>query len=178
MSDIDQDRQMARHLAARAIVALRANFRVERIAVVDAEERASGITCDWTQAREPYRDDVKLINRGFAFVYVGTIVDQKQTEALSDSISKQLNSDMRSAQEAREAAVQWGLVPNLRDTNPFAHVGYKLASRLIRADGAAIDHLADYLLAERILDEQQLLAWFERHATPLSLDELEQSITY
>ena len=121
---------------------------------------------------------MKLIQRGFAFVYVGTIVDQKQTEPLSESISKQLNSDMTSAQEAREAAVQWGLVPSLRDTNPFAHVGYKLASRFIRVDGVAIDHLADYLLAERTLDEQQLLAWFERHATPLSLEELEQSITY
>jgi hypothetical protein len=176
--DIDQHKQIARHLAARALVALRANFRVERIAVVDAGEQASGIICDWTQAREPYRNDMKLIQRGFAFVYVGTIVDQKQTEPLSELISKQLNSDMTSAQEAREAAVQWGLVPSLRDTNPFAHVGYKLASRFIRVDGVAIDHLADYLLAERTLDEQQLLVWFERHATPLSLEELEQSITY
>jgi hypothetical protein len=113
MSDIDQDKRMARHLAARAIVALRANFRVERIAVVDAEERASGITCDWTQAREPYRDDVKLINRGFAFVYVGTIVDQKQTEALSDSISKQLNSDMRSARRRVKPPCNGDLFPIL-----------------------------------------------------------------
>jgi hypothetical protein len=85
---------------------------------------------------------------------------------------------MTSAQEAREAAVRRGLVPSLKDTNPFAHVGYKLASRLIRADEASIDHLADNLLAEHTLDEQQLLAWFERHATPPSLEELEQSITY
>ena len=108
MNDIDQHKQIARHLAARALVALRANFRVERIVVVDGGEQTSGITCDWTQAREPYRNDMKLIQRGFAFVYVGTIVDQKQTEPLSESISKQLNSDMTSAQEAREAAVQWG----------------------------------------------------------------------
>ena len=178
MSDIDRNKEIARHLSARAIVALRANFRVERIAVVDADEQASGITCDWRQAREPYRDDAKLIRRGFAFVYVGTIVDRKITEPLPESILKQLNSDMASAQDAREAAVEWGLVPSIKDTNPFAHVGYKLASRLIRADAHAIDHLADYLLAERTLDEQQLLAWFERYATPLSLEELEQSITY
>jgi hypothetical protein len=178
MNDIDQNKQMARRLAARAIVALRANFQVERITVVDSGEQASGITCNWRNAREPYRDDMKLIRRGFAFVYVGTIIDQEQTEPLSDSISKQLNSDMTSAHEARDAAVQWGLVPDLKDTNPFAHVGYKLASRLIRADGAVIDHLADYLITERTLDEQQLLAWFERHATPPSLEELEQSITY
>ena len=35
MNDIDQHKQIARHLAARALVALRANFRVERIAIVD-----------------------------------------------------------------------------------------------------------------------------------------------
>ena len=52
MSDIDQDRQMARHLAARAIVALRANFPVERIVVVDAGERASGTTCDWNKPED------------------------------------------------------------------------------------------------------------------------------
>jgi hypothetical protein len=179
MNEIDQNKQMARHLAARAIVALRSNFRVERIVVVDAGEEGSGITCDWTQAREPYSNDMKLISRGFAFVYVGTIVDQKQSGPLSDSISKQLNFDMTSAQEAREAAVQWGLVASLRDTDPFAHMGYKLASRLIRADEAAIGHLADYLLAaEGTLNEQQLLAWFELHATPLSLEELEESTTY
>jgi hypothetical protein len=61
--------------------------------------------------------------------------------------------------------------------NPFAHVGYKLASRFIRVHGVAIDHLTDYLSAERTLDEQQLLTLFERHATLLSLEELEQSIT-
>jgi hypothetical protein len=114
MNDIDQNKQLARHLAARAIVALRANFRVERIVVVDAGEQASGTTCDWTQARGPYRDDMKLIRRGFAFVYVGKIVDQTPTEPLSESISKQLNSDMTSAQEAREAAVQRGLVRSLK----------------------------------------------------------------
>jgi hypothetical protein len=49
---------------------------------------------------------------------------------------------------------------------------------LIRADEAAIDHLADYLLAEGTLDEQQILAWFERHVTTLSLEEEAQSMTY
>jgi hypothetical protein len=178
LSATEPDKQMARHLAARAIVALRARFRVERIAVIDADERASGITCNWKQAREPYGDDTKLVKRGFAFVYVGTIVDQRLSEPLSGPIIKELNSDMSSAQEAREAAVQWGLVPSLMDTNPFAHVGYKLASRLIRADEVIIDHLAEQLLAQKVIEEEQLLAWFERHATPLSLEEIEQSITY
>lgn len=178
MNDIDQDKQIARHLAARAIVAMRANFRVERIVVGDEDEQTSGITCDWMQAREPYQDDMKLIRRGFAFVYVGTIIDQTQTEPMSDSIAKRMNSDMIGTQEAREAAVQWGLVPSLKDTNPFAHVGYKFASQLVRADDVAIDRLADYLLAERSLDEQQLRVWFERHASPVLLEELEQSITY
>jgi hypothetical protein len=177
-SQIEANKQIARHLAARAVVALRAKFRVERLALADLDERSSGITCNWKQAREPYGDDTKLVKRGFAFVYVGTIVDQRSNEPLSDPVVKELNSDMSSAQEAREAAVQWGLVPSLMDTNPFAHVGYKLASRLIRADEDVINRLAEYLLEQRIVEEQQLSDWFERHATPLSLEEMEQSITY
>ena len=57
---------------------------------------------------------MKLIRRSFAFVYLGTIVDQTPTEPLSESISKQLNSDMTSAQEAHEVAVQRGLVRSLK----------------------------------------------------------------
>jgi hypothetical protein len=47
-----RSKQAARHLAARAIVALRANFPVERIVVVDAGERASGTTCDWNKPED------------------------------------------------------------------------------------------------------------------------------
>jgi hypothetical protein len=47
-----RSKQAARHLAARAIVALRANFRVERIVVVDAGEQASGTTCDWNKPED------------------------------------------------------------------------------------------------------------------------------
>jgi hypothetical protein len=177
-SQTEANKQIARHLAARATVALRARFRVERVAVADAKEQPSGITCNWKQARDQYGDDTKLVKRGFAFVYVGTILDQRLNGPLSDPIIKELNSDMSSAQEVREAAVQWGLVPSLMDTNPFAHVGYKLASRLIRADELVINRLAEYLLEQQIVQEKQLLEWFERHATPLSLEEIEQSITY
>ena len=33
-----------------------------------------------------------------------------------------------------QTAVEWGLAPAVTDTDPFAHGGYKLASRLLRND--------------------------------------------
>jgi hypothetical protein len=140
--------QTAKHLAARAVVAMRSQFRVERVAMDEANQVTSGIICDWMQARDLYDDDEKLIRRGFAFVSVGGIVDQKATGPLSDAVQKELKAEMSGAQEAREAAVEWGLVASVMDTNPFAHSGYKLASRLIRADEALIDGLADLLLEQ------------------------------
>lgn len=170
--------QTARHLAARAVVALRARFCVERIGLDGLDTGPSGITCDWRQAREGYGDDEKLVTRGFAFAYVGSIIDQKVTEPLSDSVQKELSADMSVVLEAGETAVQWGLVSNVRDTHPFAHGGYKLASRLIKADETVIDCLATYLLERDTVDEQQLLTWFESNSKPLSLEEMEQSITF
>jgi hypothetical protein len=170
--------QTAKHLAARAVIALRSHFHVERVALDDASGITGGITCDWTKAREQYDDDEKLIVRGFAFIYAGSIVDQKTTEPLSDAIQKELKVEMSSVQEVREAAVQWGLVASVMDTNPFAHRGYKLASRFIRADEALVDGLATLLLERDALDGAQLLSWFGHHETPLSLEELEQSITF
>ena len=85
---------------------------------------------------------------------------------------------MMSVQEAREAAVEWGLVPSVMDTNPFAHLGYKLASRIIRADASLIDQLAAELHEKKVIDEKDLLAWFKDNASPRSLEEMEQSITF
>jgi hypothetical protein len=170
--------QTAKHLAARAIVALRVGFRVEQIALGESEGLASGIKCDWKCAKGSCEDDATLICRGFAFVYVGSLIDQKTAQAISEDIRKELNADMVSVQEAREAAVEWGIVPSVMDTNPFAHLGYKLASRIIRADAALIDKLAAELLEKKVIAEKDLLVWFKDNASPCSLEEMEQSITF
>jgi hypothetical protein len=48
-----------------------------------------------------------------------------------------------------QTAVQWGLTRSVTDTDPFAHGGYKLASRLLRSDPQLIDTLAKELSAKR-----------------------------
>jgi hypothetical protein len=119
-----------------------------------------------------------LVRRGFAFVYIGTIIDQNAPEAVSNSLQAEINADMSSAQEAREAAVEWQLVASVNDTNPFAHIGYKLASRLIRSDGELIEQLTVELMERQILTQSELNAWYEAHAQQLSLEEIEQSVTF
>ena len=45
------------------------------------------------------------------------------------------------------AIVDWGVAEAMTDTNPFAHTGYKLGSRLLRTDKPLIDALARELTA-------------------------------
>lgn len=73
---------------------------------------------------------------------------------------------------------EWGLVPAVMNTNPFAHAGYKLASRLIKLDEALIKRPAATLLERKTISEEELATWFKDHAQPRSLDELEKSITF
>ena len=166
--------QAAEHLASRADIALRAGLRVERLSLEDQE----GIVCDWKQARSSMADDLRLIHYGFAFVLAGTIFDKQQTAAISDELRKQVSADMSHTREAREAAVEWGLAPDMEQTNPFARTGYKLASRFLHHDSAVIEQLAHALLAKKTMTEDELKTWFAEHAEPLALAEVEQSILY
>jgi hypothetical protein len=174
----DAQQQNVRHLAARAVMAYRAGFPVEVISISGESGSDSGIVSDWKTLRNSYGGDEKLISRGFAFIYIGTIIDQGATEPISNSLRKELVSDMSSALYARETAVQWGLAHSVTETNPFAHTGYKLASRLLRADQALIEALAAELCVTPTLRGDQLKAWCDSHANPLSLEELEQTTTY
>jgi hypothetical protein len=85
---------------------------------------------------------------------------------------------MSDAIEARRTAVEWGLVSSVNDANPFAHSGYKLASRLLRADRPLVEELAAVLDAERYMDGSRLALWLDQRAEELSLEELEKLITY
>ena len=78
--------QNAKHLAARAVMAYRADFPVEVLSV--SNDSQSGIICDWKRLRASYGNDDKLIRRAFAFVYIGTIIDRGATEPISESLQK------------------------------------------------------------------------------------------
>ena len=172
---VEEHRQDARHLAARAVMAYRAGFPIETLTIAEQAGSRSGIICNWKQLRGTCQSDEKLLLRGFAYVFIGTIIDQDSGEPMSDGLRKELVSDMSSAAEARETTVQWHLAPNLSETNSFAHAGYKLASRVLRNDGSLIELLADELSASETMNGEQLNSWFEKHASRLVLDELEAS---
>ena len=140
--NIASQQQSAKHLAARAAVAYRAGFPATLLSVTSSSERASGIVCDWKSLRASFQNDAKLLGRAFAFVYVGSIVDQAISDPISDDLRKELVSDMSGALDARQTAVDWGIAKAVTDTNPFAHAGYKLASRLLRTDQPLIESLA------------------------------------
>src|SRR5215469_11088881 len=173
---LPSQQQSAKHLAARAVVAYRAGFPVVLLSVSSSSERPSGIVCDWKGQRDSFDDDEKLLGR--AFVYVGSIVDQAISDPISDELRKELVSDMSSALEARQAAVDWGVAKAVRDTNPYAHTGYKLASRLLRMDQPLIESLARELTSQGTIEGDALKKWLDATASPLNFDELERSITY
>ena len=176
--NLASQQQSAKHLAARAVVAYRAGFPVALLSVTSSSELPSGIVCDWKGQRDSFRDDEKLLDRAFAFVYVGSIVDQEISDPISDELRKELVSEMSSALEARQTAVDWGLAEAVRDTNPYAHAGYKLASRLLRMDQPLVESLARALTSQGTIEGDALKKWLDRNASPLNLDELETITTY
>lgn len=170
--------QSAKHLAARAVMAYRAGFSVALLSITGSGEHSSGIVCDWKAQRDSFHNDTKLLGRAFAFVYIGSIVDQAISDPISDELRKELISDMSSALEARQTAVDWGVDKAVTDTNPFAHTGYKLASRLLRTDQPLIESLARELMSQITIEGDALRTWLDANASPLNFDELETNTTY
>jgi hypothetical protein len=97
--------QSAKHLAARAVMAYRAGFPVGLLSVMSSSERPSGIVSDWKVQRDSFHNDEKLLSRAFAFVYIGSIVNQTISDPISDELRRELVSDVLSALEARQTAV-------------------------------------------------------------------------
>ena len=175
---IASEEQSAKHLAARAVMAYRAGFPVALLSVTSSGERPSGIVCDWKGQRDSFHNDEKLLGRAFAFVYAGSIVDQAISNPISDELHKELVSDMSSALDAWQTAVDWGVAEALKDTDPYAHTGYKLASRLLRMDQPLIESLARELTSQGTIEGDALEKWLDGNASPLNLDELETITTY
>jgi hypothetical protein len=176
--NIASQQQSAKHLAARAVMAYRAGFMVALLSVTSSSEHPRGIVCDWRSQRDSFHNDAKLLGRAFAFVYVGSIVDQAISDPISDDLRKELVSDMSSALDARQTAVDWGVAKAVTDTNPFAHTGYKLASRLLRTDQPLIESLARELTSQGAIEGDALRKWLEANASPLNFDEMETSTTH
>jgi len=170
--------QSAKHFAARAVMAYRPGFPVALLSVTSSSERPSGIVCDWKGQRDSFHNDEKLLSRAFAFVYIGSIVDPAISDPISDELRRELVSDVSSALEARQTAVDWGIAEALKDTNPYADSGYKLASRLLRIDQPLIESLARELTSQGTIEGDALKKWLDRNASRLNFDELEKSITY
>ena len=157
----ESQHQSAKHLAARAVMAYRAGFPVALLSVTSSGERPSGIVCDWKGRRDSFHNDEKLLGRAFAFVYIGSIMDQAISDPISDELHKELVSDMSSALDARQTAVDWGVAKAVKDTNPFAHTGYKLASRLLRMDQPLIESLARELTSQGTIEGDALKKWLD-----------------
>jgi len=176
--NITSQQQSAKHLAARAVMAYRVGFPVALLSVTTSSGRPSGVVCDWKSQRDLFHNDERLLGRAFAFVYVGSIMDQAVNDPISDQLRKELVSDMSSALDARQTAVDWGVAKAVTDTNPFAHTGYKLASRLLRMDQPLIESLARELTSVGTMEGDALRKWLDANASPLNFEKLETSTTY
>jgi hypothetical protein len=162
--NIASQQQSAKHLAARAVMAYRAGFPVSLLSVTSSSEHPTGIVCDWKGQRDSLHNDAKLLGRAFDFVYIGSIVDQAISDPISDELRKELVSDIESALDARQTAVDWGVAKAVADTNPFAHAGYKLASRLLRTDQPLIESLARKLTSQGMIEGDALRKWLDANA--------------
>src|ERR1700743_2576367 len=98
----------AKHLAGRAIMAMRAGFPIVSLTVHTGSAAESGIVCDWKQCRAEYSDDVTLIRRAFAFVYIGTILDQADESGIPEELLSEIKADQSQSQDIRETAAQRG----------------------------------------------------------------------
>src|SRR5512146_1445666 len=107
--NLASEQESAKHLAAHAVMAYRAGFPVAQLSLTNSDERPSGIVCDWKGQRDSFQNDEKLLVRAFAFVYIGSIVDQASSDPISDELRKELVSDTSSAFDMRHTAVDWGL---------------------------------------------------------------------
>jgi hypothetical protein len=170
--------QSAKHLAARAVMAYRAGFPVAPLSVTSSSGYPSGTVSDWKDQRDSFHNDAKLLARAFAFIYIGSIVDQEIGDPISDELRKELVSDMSSALDARQTAVDWGVAEAVTDTNPFAHAGYKLASRFLRTDQPLIESLTRKLTSQGTIEADELSEWLDANASPLNFEELETITTY
>ena len=85
---------------------------------------------------------------------------------------------MSSALDARQTAVDWGVTKALTETDPFAHAGYKLASRLLRTDQPLIESLARELTSQGTIEGDALRKWLDGNASPIDFDALEAITTY
>jgi hypothetical protein len=103
--NIASQQQSTKDYAARAVMAYRAGFPVTLLSLTRSNERPSGIECDWNGQRDSFHNDAKLLDRAFAFVYIGSIVDQAISDPLSDELRKELVADMSSALDERQTAV-------------------------------------------------------------------------
>jgi hypothetical protein len=102
----------------------------------------------------------------------------RASDPILDELRKELVSDMSSALDARQTAVDWGVAKAVTETDPFAHAGYKLASRLLRTDQPLIESLARELTSQSTIEGDALRKWLDANASPLNFDELETSTTY
>ena len=92
-------------------------------------------------------------------------MDQEHLENLSG----EFRAEMAASEDSRETAVAWNLAASVQDTNAFARIGYKLASRLVKKDGPVIEKLSVLLTERGSLDEASLMEWFQKNASPYSL---------
>jgi hypothetical protein len=92
-------------------------------------------------------------------------------------LRKSLVSDMSSALDAADCG-RLGRRQTSDRHPPFAHTGYKLASRLLRIDRPLIESLARKLVSQYTIDGDALTKWLDANASLLTFDELETSTTY
>ncbi|HET6841625.1 MAG TPA: ATP-binding cassette domain-containing protein [Candidatus Angelobacter sp.] len=155
----------AEHEAAHAIVALRSRFRVEQIALHASGELYGGVYCNWKDSRRQYANDYELFKRAFALAYAGCIIEMRDGGRDLSQVIKELPKDMEAVKDARQTAVDWGVVLTINDTRQLSIEGFNLAKELVEGNRQLIADLAKKLIEATVMDEQVILSWYQQHTT-------------
>jgi len=94
------------------------------------------------------------------------MLKHRASDPISDELRKELVSDMSSALDARQTAVDRVVAEAVADANPFAHTGYKLASRFLRMEQLLIESLAREFTSQGAIEGDPLRKWLDAQCEP------------
>lgn len=159
----DEDLITAKHEAAHIVVAKHFGLPVRYVSIEeyesDTDTALNGrMYCDW-QSLKDSRDNTTLCTQTFAVAYAGAWLEALVRGWPFPVAYEQLSADQRAAAEIRQCLMQWTGV-ELNATEKESEAGAELARSVVINQMPRIERLADHLVTNRSMEEDEVSDWF------------------
>jgi hypothetical protein len=151
------------HEAAHVVIAQHLGVRVQRVSIDPADLFPQTI-CDWEALRGTISDS-SLGEKAFAIAYAGTALEMRVTGKDFEEVFDALPTDCKAVRYARKRLVEWQTVSSVAETKEISSAGFDLACSLVTDEMPRIERLADVLLVEQSLEEDEIREWFINDST-------------